>query len=108
MKNKRYSFREMEHIAVNYAISCLKGYDGTFRDYMKGVKEDWREWLKKEDKRKKVVVEDIKIEPVKVSETSPSGWQLDEYHPPKPKEFYKNYVSNGCDCLQMSCPICHG
>jgi hypothetical protein len=85
MKNKRYSFREMEHIAVNYAISCLKGYDGTFRDYMKGVKEDWREWLKEEDKRKGLD-EDI--------ETT--------------EEFYKNYVSNGCDCLQASCPICHG
>lgn len=97
MNKERYSFREMEHIAVNYAITCLNGYKGSFRDYMKGVKKDWRKWLKEEDKRrgvKKVIVEDTKKEPVVVSETT--------------KEFYKDYVSNGCDCLQMSCPICHG
>jgi hypothetical protein len=29
---ERFSFRKMEYIAVNYAITCQKGYEGTFRD----------------------------------------------------------------------------
>lgn len=49
---EKFSFREMEHIAVNYAIHCLKGYNGTFRDYYFGVKSDWRKWLKQKDKEK--------------------------------------------------------
>ena len=48
--NERFSFREMEHIAVNYAITCQKGYEGTFRDYYRGVMKDWRKWLKQKDK----------------------------------------------------------
>lgn len=47
--NERFSFREMEHIAVNYAIHCEKGYKGSFRSYYKGVKSDWRKWLKQND-----------------------------------------------------------
>lgn len=47
---ERFSFREMEHIAVNYAIHCLKGFDGTFRDYYAGVNNDWRKQLKQKDK----------------------------------------------------------
>jgi hypothetical protein len=50
MTKERYSFREMEHIAVNYAIHCAKGYEGSFRDYFKGVKTDWRKLLKDKDK----------------------------------------------------------
>lgn len=46
---ERFSFREMEHIAVNYAISCQKGYSGSFRDYMKGINKNWRGLLKKRD-----------------------------------------------------------
>lgn len=46
---ERFSFREMEHIAVNYAITCQKGYTGSFRDYMKGINKNWRELLKKRD-----------------------------------------------------------
>jgi hypothetical protein len=49
---ERFSFREMEHIAVNYAIHCLKGYDGTFRNYYFDVRNDWRKWLKQKDKEK--------------------------------------------------------
>ena len=47
---ERFSFREMEHIAVNYAIHCLKGYDGTFRNYYTGINSDWKKWLKQKDK----------------------------------------------------------
>lgn len=90
---ERFSFREMEHIAVNYAITCQKGYTGTFRDYMKGINKDWRKWLKERDKDEiKQVHTEYRYIPV--SDAT--------------KKFYKNYVSNGCDCLQMSCPICHG
>jgi len=47
---EKFSFREMEHIAVNYSIHCLKGYNGTFRDYYNGVFPEWRKWLKQQDK----------------------------------------------------------
>lgn len=46
---ERFSFREMEHIAINYAITCNKGYCGSFRQYYNGVRKDWRKWLKKKD-----------------------------------------------------------
>ena len=49
---ERFSFREMEHIAVNYAISCQKGFVGTFREWYFGGKSDWRKWLKQEDKKR--------------------------------------------------------
>ncbi len=52
MSAERFSLREMEHIAINYAITCMKGFDGSFNDYMKGVKKDWRRWLKNEDKKR--------------------------------------------------------
>ncbi|MDG1950630.1 MAG: hypothetical protein P8J32_07500 [bacterium] len=37
-----YNFNELRHISVNYAINCLKGYDGSFDEYMKSVSPDWR------------------------------------------------------------------
>jgi len=52
---ERFSFREMEHIAINYAITCMKGYDGSFRKYYFGVKNDWRKWLKKQDETRKII-----------------------------------------------------
>lgn len=97
---ERFSFREMEHIAVNYAITCQKGYTGSFRDYMKGINKNWRRWLKERDleESKKVHSECQSIPVVKVVDQRKDAAE----------EYYKDYVSNGCDCLQMSCPICHG
>jgi hypothetical protein len=98
-KEKKYSFREMEHIATNYAISCQKGYSGSFRDYMDNVDKDWRKWLKKKDKEYGIKNhQEIPYIPIKDMVKKNDAAE----------EYYKNYVSNGCDCLQMSCPICHG
>lgn len=97
---ERFSFREMEHIAVNYAITCQKGYTGSFRDYMEGINKNWREYLKKRDleESKKVHTEYQYIPVNKVITQKKDAAE----------EYYKDYVSNECDCLQMSCPICHG
>lgn len=46
--NKRFSFREMEFIAVEFAKSCMRGYEGSFEDYMSTeVHKDWRPILKR-------------------------------------------------------------
>lgn len=52
MNAERFSLREMEHISVNYAITCMNGFDRSFMDYMAGIKKDWRGWLKNEDKKR--------------------------------------------------------
>jgi hypothetical protein len=94
-KEKKFSFREMEHIAINYAISCQKGYSGSFRDYMEGIYKDWRKWLKKKDKEYGIKNhQEMPYIPVKDIVTK--------------KDVEDEYYSNGCDCLQMSCPTCHG
>lgn len=100
MNNEKFSFREMEHIAVNYAITCQKGYTGSFRDYMKGIDKNWREWLKKKDKEENKKIK-TKYKYISVKEAVTPKKDIAE-------EYYKDYVSNGCDCLQMWCPICHG
>ena len=97
---ERFSFREMEHIAVNYAITCQNGYYGSFRDYMRGINKDWRKWLKEKDlEESKKVHTEYQYIPISESITKKNDYA---------EEYYKDYVSNGCDCLQMSCPICHG
>lgn len=40
--NETYNQKELAHIAGNYAITCLKGYDGTFNDWFKGISKDWK------------------------------------------------------------------
>ena len=45
--NEIFSFREMEQIAVQFAISCMKGYEGSFGDYMLTIPKDWRINLKR-------------------------------------------------------------
>lgn len=100
MSKEKFSFREMEHIAVNYAITCQKGYTGSFRDYMKSINKDWRKWLKDRDKEESKKT-NIKYKYIPAKKAVAQKKDIAE-------EYYKNYVSNGCDCLQMSCPICHG
>lgn len=47
-KNKRFSFAEMEFIAVEFAKSCIRGYEGSFEDYFSTeIRKDWRPLLKK-------------------------------------------------------------
>ena len=50
MKKERFSLREMEHMAVNFAIVREKGFKGTFLDYYALISPTWRKWLKKMDK----------------------------------------------------------
>jgi hypothetical protein len=41
--NKRtYNDDELRHIAVNFAIHCLNGYEGSFTDWFNGISKDWR------------------------------------------------------------------
>lgn len=37
-----YNLKELRHIAINYAISCEKGYKGSFDDWFKGIFDEWR------------------------------------------------------------------
>ena len=41
-ENKRFNNNELRHIAVNYAITCLKGYEGSFENWYAGIYKDWR------------------------------------------------------------------
>ncbi len=38
-----YNPAELRHIAMNYAIHCLKGYEGNFEDWFKDIASDWRD-----------------------------------------------------------------
>ena len=42
-KGETFNMSELRHIAVNYAITCLHGYDGSFDKWFNGVSSDWRE-----------------------------------------------------------------
>lgn len=39
----QFSLNEVRHLAVNYAITCEKGYDGTFDDWFSSLSPSWRE-----------------------------------------------------------------
>ena len=89
--NERFSFREMEQIAVRFAISCMKGYEGSFEDYILTLPKDWRINLKRVSKEKS----DIK-----------------DYHrrTTTPHLFFRdlkisksNSRDNDCNCGQPSC-----
>lgn len=38
-----YNDDEMRHLAVNYAITCQKGYSGSFESWMRDLSPKWRE-----------------------------------------------------------------
>ena len=42
VSKRTYNEDELRHIAVNYAIHCLKGYEGSFIDWFNGISKDWR------------------------------------------------------------------
>jgi len=42
VSKRTYNDNEMRHIAVNYAIHCLKGYEGSFTDWFNRISKDWR------------------------------------------------------------------
>lgn len=39
---KEFNIDEMRHLAVNYAINCVKGYEGSFDEWYNTVSPDWR------------------------------------------------------------------
>ena len=42
VSKRTYNEDELRHIAVNYAIHCLKGYEGSFTDWFNRISKDWR------------------------------------------------------------------
>lgn len=40
---RTYNDDEMRHIAVNYAIHCIKGYEGSFYDWFNRISKNWEE-----------------------------------------------------------------
>jgi len=42
VSKRTYNDDELRHIAVNYAIHCLKGYEGGFTDWFNGISKEWR------------------------------------------------------------------
>ena len=43
MAKETYNSNELKHIAVNYAINCLHGYEGSFDDWFNILSPSWRE-----------------------------------------------------------------
>lgn len=42
MKNKKsFTFNQVRHLAVNYAINCQKGYEGSFEKWYNNISKDW-------------------------------------------------------------------
>lgn len=42
MDKKTFNEDEMRHLAVNYAITCQKGYQGSFEDWYAGLASNWK------------------------------------------------------------------
>lgn len=38
-----FTLAQVRHLAVNYAISCEKGYSGSFDDWYANLSPEWRE-----------------------------------------------------------------
>jgi hypothetical protein len=93
-KNERFSFKEMEHIAVEFAISCVKGYKGSFEDYMLTVHKDWRVILKTVSKQ------ETNIKDYHRMITTPYFLCRDL------KISKSNIRDSDCNCGQPSCSLC--
>lgn len=93
--NKRFSFREMEFIAVEFAKSCMRGYEGSFEDYISTeVRKDWRINLKK------VSNQETNIEDFHRMITTP-------YFLCRDLNISKsNSRDSDCNCGQPSCSLC--
>lgn len=42
VSNRKFNLDELRHIAVNYAITCEKGYNGDFDSWFNGISGEWR------------------------------------------------------------------
>jgi hypothetical protein len=92
--NERFSFREMEQVAVQFAISCVKGYKGSFEDYMLTIPKDWRINLKR------VSNQETNIEDYHRMTTTPHFLCRDL------KISKSNSRDSDCNCGQPSCSLC--
>ncbi len=92
--NKRFYFREMEFIAVEFAISCMRGYKGSFEDYMLTIPKDWRINLKR------VSNQETNIEDYHRMTTTPHFLCRDL------KISKSNSRDSDCNCGQPSCSLC--
>ena len=95
--NKRFSFREMEFIAVEFAKSCMRGYEGSFEDYMSTeVRKDWRPLLK----RAMEIEQKTNIKDYHRMVTTP-------HHLCRNLKISKtNSRDSDCNCGQPSCSLC--
>lgn len=41
-KEELFNLDELRHIAVNYAISCEKGFKGSFDSWFNTISPDWK------------------------------------------------------------------
>ncbi len=42
MKNKKsFTLNQVRHLAVNFAITCEKGYKGSFENWYSKISPDW-------------------------------------------------------------------
>jgi len=92
--NERFSFREMEQVAVQFAISCVKGYKGSFEDYMLTIPKDWRINLKR------VSNQETNIEDYHRMTTTPHFLCRDL------RISKSNSRDSDCNCGQPSCSLC--
>ena len=90
-KNERFSFREMEQIAVRFAVSCMEGYDGSFGDYMLTMPKDWRINLKRVAKQQSNIKDYHRM-------TTTPHFLCRDLNISK-----SNSEDNGCNCGQPSC-----
>ena len=91
MKKERFSLREMEHIAVNFAITCLNGYTGSFEDYMASCRSDWRKILKKQEVQKSNIEDLHRLSTTPNYLCRPTNISMD------------SHSGNECNCGQPSC-----
>ena len=42
VSKRKFNLNELRHIAVNFAITCEKGYKGDFDSWFNGISGEWR------------------------------------------------------------------
>jgi len=42
VSKRKFNLNELRHIAVNFAITCEKGYRGDFDSWLNGISGEWR------------------------------------------------------------------
>lgn len=45
VKGEIFTYDELAHIASNYSISCMRGYDRSFNDWFSGLVPEWRNYI---------------------------------------------------------------